>query len=406
MILQLAWKNIWRNKVRSSIIIGAIAIGVFAGTFMTSFITGWMQRQIASDINNQISYIQIHHSHFLDNYDLEDYFLRQDVESVLQANDTITHVSYRLKVVGMVASAANAVGLNVNAVDVSEEVAVSNLYENIPDTCGNFLQDGKPMRIVISKRTAEKLKVKLNSKVVVSFQDVYGEAISLAFRIGGMFKTTNSAFDEGNVFVDKKDIVSLIGLPAGAVHEAAVMIRIPDACEKITQELIRQLPEMDVQNWKQLSPMLKLSDEWQGLMSSIILGIFLFALAFGIVNTMLMAVLERTHELGMLMAIGMNKGKVFRMIMTESLLLTLVGSIIGVMVALIVIALTARNGIDLSFMMGDSFEDYGFGSVVYPAISVGMFLQITLLVLLCGIISAIFPARKALKINLLEAMNH
>ncbi len=404
MIPQLAWKNIWRNKVRSSVIIGAIVIGVFAGTFMTSFITGWMQRQIESDINSQISYIQVHHKNFLDNYDLEDYFRRQDVEPVLRSNDTITHVSYRLKIVGMVASAANAVGLNINAVDVPEEIAVSDLYKSIPDTCGNFLQDDKPMRIAMSRRTADKLKVKLNSKVVVSFQDINGETVSLAFRIGGLFKTTNSVFDEGNVFVSKNDVASLTGLPAGAAHEAAVMIRIPETCEKITRELVRQLPGMDVQNWKELVPMLKLSDEWQGLMSTIILGIFLFALAFGIVNTMLMAVLERTHELGMLMSIGMSKRKVFDMIMTESLLLTLVGSLIGVLIALLVIALTARHGIDLSFMMGDDFEDYGFGSLVYPAISVGMFIQITVLVLLCGIISAIFPARKALKLNPLEAI--
>ncbi len=399
MILNLAWKNIWRNKVRSSIIIGALVIGVFSGTFMMAFITGWMQGQIKSDINNQLSYIQIHHLRFLDNYDLADYFFRSDIEPIVSKNDTISHVSYRLKLVGMIASAANTVGLTINAVDVPEEMKVSDLYKSIPDTCGTFLQDEKPLRIVMSKRTAEKLKVKLHSKVVVGFQDANGETVNLAFRIGGIFKTTNSVFDEGNVFVDKNDVAELTGLPAGAIHEAALMLHIADACETVTTELKQQLPGMDVQNWKELSPMLKLSDEWQSLMSTIILGIFLIALAFGIINTMLMAVLERSHELGMLMAIGMSKSKIFRMIMTESLLLTLTGSIIGVALALIVIALTAQNGIDLSFMMGDDFEDYGFGSLVYPAISTGIFIQITLLVLLCGILSAIYPARKALKLN-------
>ncbi len=406
MILSLAWKNIWRNKVRSSIIIGAIAIGLFAGTFMTSFISGWMQGQVESDIHNQISYIQIHHKNFLINYDLTDYFLRQDIEPELKTNDTISHVSYRLKMVGMLASAANAMGVNINAVDVDEEMAVSNLYKNIPDTCGNFLQAENPMQIVISKRTAEKLNVKLKSKVVVNFQDANGEVVSLAFRIYGIFKTTNSVFDEGNVFVRKDDISKLTGLPDGAVHEAAIMLAEPHACDVLTEELKQQFSDMDVQNWKELNPMLKLSDEWQGLMSTVILGIFRFALAFGIINTMWMAVLERTHELGMLMAIGMSKNKIFRMIMTESLLLTVVGSVIGVLIALIVIMLTAKNGIDLSFMMGDNFEDYGFGSLVYPAISVWMFVQITLLVLICGIASAVYPARKALNLNPLDALKN
>ncbi len=406
MILQLAWKNIWRNKTRSFIIIGAIAIGLFAGTFMTSFISGWMQRQIESDINNQISFIQIHHKGFTRNYDLADYFMRSDIDPVLKSDDTVSNVSYRVIITGMLASAANAVGVNINAVDVDDETAVSDLYKNIPDTCGNFLRDDATMRIVISSRTAEKLNVKLKSKVVVNFQDAGGEIVSLAFRVGGIFRTTNSVFDEGNVFVKKSDVAELTGLPEGAVHEAAVMIKLPDACDALTTSLKRQLPDMDVRNWKEISPMLKLSDEWQGLMSTIILGIFLFALAFGIVNTMLMAVLERTHELGMLMAIGMNKRKIFRMIMTESILLTLVGSMIGVIVALAVIAFTAKNGIDLSFMMGDNFEDYGFGSVVYPALSVWMFTQIAVLVLICGVVSAIYPARKALKLDPLEALRN
>lgn len=404
MILQLAWKNIWRNKVRSSIVIGAIALGLFAGTFMTSFISGWMQHQVDLDINNQISHIQIHQEIFLDNYDINDYFLRSDVEPVLKSNDSIEHVTYRVKLVGMLASAANAAGLNINAVDVPEEILVSNLYENIPDTSGNFLQDGKPMRIVISKRTAEKLKVKLNSKVVLSFQDTSGTSVSLAFRVGGLFKTTNSVFDEGNVFVKKSDIFELTGLPIDAVHEAAIMLNKPEACEQIRDELRAALPGMKVQDWKDMSPMLKLSAEWQGFMSTFILGIFLFALAFGIINTMLMAVLERTKEIGMLMAIGMSKRKIFRMIMMESILLTAVGSIIGVIIALIIIVFTAKNGIDLYFLMGENFEDFGFGSIIYPALSGWMFVQIAVLVVICGIVSAIYPARKALNLNPLDAI--
>ncbi len=403
-LVKISWRNIWRNKTRSFVIIGAIAIGLFAGTFLTSFITGWMQNKVESEINNQVSFIQIHHKNFLINYDVANYFLRSDVEQILASNDSVSHVSYRLKIVGMLASAANAVGVNINAVNVKEEMAVSDLYKSIPDTLGNFLQDDNPLRIVISQRTAEKLKVKLRSKVVLNFQDIHGEVISLAFRIGGIFKTTNSVFDEGNVFLKRSDIEQLTGLPEGAVHEAALTLVNAASCDKVTNALKQRLPLLDVQNWKDLSPMLKLSGEWQSLTSTIVLSVFLFALAFGIINTMLMAVLERTHELGMLMAIGMSKKRVFLMIMIESLLLTIVGAIIGVLAAAIVIALTTKSGIDLSFMMGDDFEDFGFGSIVYPSISVQMFVEIALLVMLCGVLSAIYPARKALQLNPMDAL--
>ena len=163
-------------------------------------------------------------------------------------------------------------------------------------------------------------------------------------------------------------------------------------------------PSMDVSDWKTLVPALALSLSWMDLITYIILAIFLLALAFGIVNTMLMAVLERTHELGMLMCIGMNKKKIFSMIMLETLFLTFLGSIAGVFIAWLVIYFTSYSGIDLSFMIKDNFEDFGFGSIVYPEFHSNTFVAIVILVFVTGILSAIYPALKALKLNPVESI--
>ena len=138
----------------------------------------------------------------------------------------------------------------------------------------------------------------------------------------------------------------------------------------------------------------------------IILGIFLFALSFGIINTMLMAVLERTRELGMLGAIGMSKRNIFSMIMLETIFLTLVGGVVGIILGIAVILPTMETGIDLSFFMQDQFEDFGFASKVYPILNMAMLMQIVGLVILAGILSAIYPARKALKLKPLEAIRY
>jgi len=139
-------------------------------------------------------------------------------------------------------------------------------------------------------------------------------------------------------------------------------------------------------------------------MAVIILGIFLLALSFGIINTMLMAVLERTRELGMLGAIGMSKGKIYNMIMLETVFLTLFGSVIGIILAVALILPLIETGIDLSFFMEDLMEDYGFSSVIYPVANMKMFVQILALVILAGILSAIYPARKALSLKPLDAI--
>ena len=176
------------------------------------------------------------------------------------------------------------------------------------------------------------------------------------------------------------------------------------ACDLVYPEIKAALPGLEVRNWGEINPMLSLTMGMTELFGLIILGIFLAALSFGIVNTMLMAILERTKELGMLKAIGMDRNKIFRMIMLETIFLTLLGSTVGVILATLALIPSLKAGVDLSFMASDLMEDYGFSSVVYPVISLKMFVDIAVLVITAGLLSAIYPAKKALKINTIEAI--
>ena len=260
------------------------------------------------------------------------------------------------------------------------------------------------MPVVISRKIAEKLKVHLKSKLVFTFQDVHGEMQSVAFRVCGIYKTTNGVFDEGNIFVRRSDIAAYTGLPDGAVHEAAAIVADLQACEFIVPQLKNLFPDFCVQDWGEINPTLRMSLAWTNMIAVVLIAIFLFALSFGIINTMLMAVLERKRELGVLGSIGMIKGRIFRMIMLETVFLTLAGSLVGVVLGAAAIFPSMTSGIDLSFLMGDLFEDYGYGSTVYPILNVEMFVEILIMVILAGIMSAIYPARKALKQKPIEAM--
>ena len=171
-LMILAWKNIWRNKVRSGIILGAIAVGLSTGTFLLAFIKGWIIGTVNSDIETQFSHIQIHDAAFLINHDVNAYFIREDVEDKIVSTITTT---YRLNLTGMLASAYNAIGVNAKGVWAEEEMQVSSVWKQIPDSLGSFLPDNARMPIVISMKMADKLKVKLNSKIVFSFQDMNGD---------------------------------------------------------------------------------------------------------------------------------------------------------------------------------------------------------------------------------------
>jgi ABC-type lipoprotein release transport system permease subunit len=408
-IAKLAWKNIWRNKVRSGVMLGAIAIGLFAGTFLLAFLTGWIFGTVKNDIETQISYVQIHDTSFLANYDINAFFASDAVEGKINQcldiqSGVPTKTTFRLNLTGMLASAHSVVGVTAKGVWEGEQMQVTDLWKCIPDSMGVYLTDDTRMAIVISRKIADKLNVKLRSRIVFTFQDIHGDMQSIAFRVCGIYKTSNGMYDEGNVFVRYNDVFDYTGLPPGSVHEAA--IRVPDieVCNIVTPQLKSMFADMDVQDWKEMNPALSLYFSYIDYMSVIILGIFLLALSFGIINTMLMAVLERTRELGMLGAIGMSKGKIFGMIMLETVFLTLFGSIAGIILAIVLVLPTLKTGIDLNFLMADYFEDYGFASIVYPVINMKMLLQIVSLVILAGILSAVYPARKALKLKPLEAI--
>ncbi|MDR2824770.1 MAG: FtsX-like permease family protein [Prevotellaceae bacterium] len=400
-MIKLAWKNIWRNKIRSSIILGAIAIGLFSGTYLAAFLNGWMYGTVQSDIDADLSYIQIHDTAFLANCDIERYFLRSDVAGIENAE-----ISQRLCLQGMLSSANNAIGIMAKAVNPQDEMKASKLWRNIPDSLGTFLNAEIRNPIVLSRKAAEKLKVKLKSKIVFSFQNRNGEMQSVAFRVCGIFSTSNTLFDESTVFVHYDDIFALTALPENAVNEVAVSVSDIKTGDEITPKIKEMYPKLSVQSWREINPTLAMSLAWTDIFCVVILGIFLFALSFGIINTMLMAVLERTGELGMLKAIGMNNKRIFLMIMLETLFLTVLGSIIGVILAVAILVPSLKSGVDLTFMMGNSFEDYGFSSVVYPILEIKTFIQISILVFVAGILSAIYPAIKALKIDIIKAIKN
>ena len=409
-LINLAWKNIWRNKVRSGVILGAIATGLFAGTFLLAFLNGWIIGTVNSDIKTQYSHIQIHNADFLANYDVNAHFIRDTVEEkIAHCRDVARYISttaYRLNLTGMLASSHHALGVTAKAVLADEEMQVTDVWEKIPDSLGVFLTDDTRNAIVISKKIADKLKVRLRSRIVFTFQDAHGDMQSIAFRVSGIYKTTNGMFDEANVFIRYNDVFDYTGLPVGAVHEAGILMSDMETCSIIAPQLKNMFPDMDVQDWRELNPALALTLAYTDFMGIIILTIFLLALSFGIINTMLMAVLERTRELGMLGAIGMSKRKIFNMIMLETVFLTLLGGIVGIILGIAILLPVLQTGIDLSFFMGDQFEDFGFSSMVYPILNMQMLVQIVVLVILTGILSAIYPARKALKLKPLEAIRN
>jgi ABC-type lipoprotein release transport system permease subunit len=244
---------------------------------------------------------------------------------------------------------------------------------------------------------------RLRSKVVLTFTDKTGELINQSFRVCGIFKTSNTMFDQINAFVLKKDICPTAGLGENEFHEISMLMNDGYEPEQLQEEIRKKFPDISALTWKELASDAGMLSDFMSLYYYIIMGFILFALAFGIINTMLMAILERTKELGMLMAIGMNRKRVFSMIMYETIFLTLVGAVAGMGAGWLIIRITGHTGLNFS-SVGEGFESMGWSAVVYPDITASFFFGVTLMVIATGILSSIPPSRKALKLNPVEAI--
>jgi ABC-type lipoprotein release transport system permease subunit len=250
----------------------------------------------------------------------------------------------------------------------------------------------------------ETIKYKLNQKIVLSFQALDGHIAYDAFRIAGVYKTANTAFDGFNVYVRNIDIMPVANMAENQFNEIAVLLSSVKYDTQLASELKSKFPDLSIQTWDEILPEAGMYSKAMNYYLFIFMSIILLALGFGIVNTMLMAVLERVKELGMLMSIGMNKKRVFTMIMLETVFLSLIGAIAGMIISYVIIWYTGKHGIDLSALYQEGLEAIGFSAHIFPKLGLSAFVELTLLVILTGIIASIYPARKALKLNPAEAL--
>jgi putative ABC transport system permease protein len=397
MILSLSWKNVWRNHTRSLVVVAAIVVGLFGGVFSTAFMNGMSLGRIESAIANEISDIQIHNPAFLENPDIGAVIAGSDsVARRCTATHGVTAVSSRISIMAMASTAATGTGVTLAGVDPKAESAVSGIPKRIVQ--GSYLDRNGRNPIVIGEKLAAKLKIKLRSKIVLTLQGFDSTMTGAAFKVVGIFRSDNTSFDETHVFCRKSDLARLSLVPDAAAHEIVMRVTDSRTAAAIADTLAQAFPELSVRSWRKASPELAMLDGLMNYFMYLFLMIIMIALAFGIVNTMLMSILERRREIGMLMAVGMTGRRIFVMIILETVMLSMTGGSIGMALSALAVALYSSIGIDLS-LVAQGLAAIGYGTVIYPVISVSFFAGLSIMVVITATLSALYPARKALQIN-------
>ena len=401
MVVKISWRNVWRNGLRSSVVISSIAVGIWAGVFVLGLSTGLNNQRQQSAINNTLSHIQIHNPDFIKDFNVQHRI--PDGEAVHQtlADDPLIKVfTERVILTGMISSANGVYGVRISGVDIETEKQVTTLHQKLLE--GEYLTGIKRNPVLISQRMAKKLNVKMRSKVVLTFQKDDGEIVAAAFRVSGIYKTISSREDELNIYVKGSDIQRLLDI-GNEFHEIAILLNDFEKVDVESKVLKAQFPNLEVQPWNVVSPELGYANEMMSQLLYLFIAIILFALSFGIINTMLMAVLERNRELAMFMSIGMNRLLVFLMIVCETVFISMIGGPLGVLLGYLTINYYGVEGIDLS-IVSEGLENFGVGSIVYTELESVFYIHVTIMVLISALLSSIYPAWKALKVNPAEGI--
>jgi ABC-type lipoprotein release transport system permease subunit len=391
MLFRMAWRNLWRNPRRTAVVLTAISVGIAGCVLSMAINLGVMAGMIDTAIRSGLGHIQIHGDGWDENPELE---IRlkgggSEIEKALDSIPEIDKWAPRLHAQGLVASARASVGVSIAGVDPAREPGVSVAAASVEE--GTWL--GEPKRLVLGYKLAARLDAEVGTKLVISAQDLTGELTGQAYRVAGIIRASSRELDDGVVFMRLEDAQSLFGM-GDSISEIAIVTKDRERVAMIQQKLQSALAAgPEVRTWEQLEPLLVYMIETFDSMAWIMYAAVFIAMAFGIANVLLMAVFERTREIGMMRAVGMSRVRVVAMVVLESTLVTAIGLGLGVGLGLVGVWLL-QDGIDISRWAG-SLDDYGIESILKPSMRRRDLVAPVLIGAITAVLSSFWPALRA-----------
>ena len=399
-ILNLGWKNVWRNPTRSGVVIIAVVLGTWAGIFIAAFMNGMVQDYLQNQLNLSVGHLRIAQPQFEDQFNPR-YAIdnAQELLNSLEAKPYVQQALAQSLTTGLAQSAINSYGVTIHGVN-TETGPPHPVMEYLEQ--GRFPQEEIRNPVVVGDALAERLELETDSRMVLSFQDVEGNITAGAFRVAGIFDTFSSNYDRSNVIVRMEDLNTLLAAEH-LIHRVTLTVDDFTRADIYREELSREFPGLEVSSWGEIAPELQYVFSMTDVSLYIFMIIIIIALVFSIINTMLMAIMERTRELGMLMAVGMNQSRVFLMILSETFFLTMTGAPLGMLLSWGTISLLGKTGINLS-AFSEGLNAYGLSTVIRPELGADYYLAIALMIAVAAILSSLYPAWKALKLKPVEAI--
>lgn len=405
IFVKIAWRNVTRNKYRSMITIMAVAFGLAALIFIRAFVEGGDRQMVENYTDLVTGHLQIHSAGFQKKMGLERSIpVPEEILGVIKKDADIVAVSGRVKDYVLVSSAEHSSGVLLIGVDPVNETKVT--YLNKRTRKGEWLSEDKGGQIVLGRDLAEILNVDLGDKVIIMAQGSDGSLASGAYRLCGIIDSGAEEIDKGMALITLKDAQELLVLDK-KISEFAIRTGSVYKSGSVSQRLKQNLntSKFEVLTWEEISPITAQWLEFDRAFVNGILFVVLLVVASGIFNTILMSVLERIREFGIMLALGTKRSQAVLIVGLESAMLGFTGIIFGSALGTAVSLYFSHKGIDLA-RFATAFESYYTGSVIYPRLSAGYILLFSLIVLAVSIAVSVYPAWKAANLKPVDAIRH
>jgi ABC-type lipoprotein release transport system permease subunit len=392
LVLTVALRNLLGHLPRTLLTVGTIAVGLASLIFLWSFSDGLHRNMLGNFQKAIIGSLQIHQAGFFKQPELSGYI--RDPERVVSALESsgVIHYSRRLESFGLAASNDTTEGVMLIGIDPQNEGKVTELEKRVG--IGRFLQTSDSYSLILGATTANNLRVKLGDNVIIVGYDRYGAMVAESFTLIGIITSGEMGLDRGMAITSLNTLQEMVDMPEKVTTFVAHLPE--ERIAEITDELSVRLQggALEILPWYSMFPIMK---EWVTLHNGFLylfIGVVLFIVLAGELNTLLLSMLERIREFGVLMAIGTTRQEVAALLITEALLIGAVGTLTGLMLGFLIVSVTSITGIDLSILLGATSRFY-VDPLIYPQLNLEHLGITVVAILLASVVAGFYPAWRA-----------
>jgi len=408
---RLAWRNLWYNPRRTLIAMAAIGLGYAMLLFVACLMAGLREQMIKSGTGLVLSDIEVHAPGYYPDRPIQLTLGGRNGTDVgalvaaIAADPRVQAASPRVYGYGLVSAAHHSAGAQLLGVVPGLEQKITVLQTRMVK--GTYLTEGKPKDVVMGDKLATTIGAEVGSQIVLLTTAADGSMGNDLYTVAGIFHTGLEAMDQGLVLMPLVSLQDLLRLPPGRIHEVGIKLR--DIAEATTaaalEAQLRNTLPVRVMPWQELAPELADYVQFNRRITLFLFFIFFLSAAMGIVNTMLMAIIERTRELGMLMAVGMRPVQVVGLIVAEAASLAGASLVLGAALGAPLLWYLQAHGLKLSGN-GDAVSLAGIvvGPLWYGRQDFTAYTEAALGLAVTALAAALYPALRAARFRPAEAL--